>query len=448
MTKARTTRSKLPRATIWETLSFAGGVIIPTIAKGAIIRRPKMVALAERLNLDQRAVRRVQALRDKYGTGPLLLRTTRWYPRAVVLAPAHVQRVLDESPEPFAVATTEKRAVLSHFQPKGVILSHGPARADRRRFNEAVLDTPRPVHHLHDHFVPIVHEEAERLIATARASGDLGWDAFADAWFRVVRRVVFGDVARDDHTLTDELAQLRSDANWAFLKPKRTKLRQRFYNRLSTYLDQAEPGSLAGVMVATTSTSDTLPIQQVPQWLFAFDPAGMTTFRTLALIATHPQHAARVREEIEAQRAEARADFPYLRACVLESLRLWPTTPLLVRQTTEQTTWETGTLGPQTGIIMYTPFFHRDDRRLPFAHRFAPQVWFENEPPQEWALVPFSAGPAICPGRNLVLLLASTMLAALLDNHEARLKPPLRLDARRPLPGTLNNYALHFALDT
>ena len=91
MTKARTMRSKLPTATVWDTLSFAGGVIIPTMARGAIIRRPKMVALAERLNLDQRAVRRVQALRDKYGTGPLLLCTTRWYPRAVVLAPAHVQ---------------------------------------------------------------------------------------------------------------------------------------------------------------------------------------------------------------------------------------------------------------------------------------------------------------------------------------------------------------------
>jgi len=36
------------------------------------------------------------------------------------------------------------------------------------------------------------------------------------------------------------------------------------------------------------------------------------------------------------------------------------------------------------------------------------------------------------------------MIAALLDDRQIRLKPPKRLDPQRPLPATLNNYALRF----
>lgn len=192
-------------------------------------------------------------------------------------------------------------------------------------------------------------------------------------------------------------------------------------------------------------TPDTAPAHQVPQWLFAFDPAGMTTFRTLALLATHPEQAERVRQEIRAH-GDAANDLPYLRACVLESVRLWPTAPLILRQTTEETTWDDGVMPAQTGVIIFAPFFHRDDERLPFAHRFAPDVWLQEHSPESWPLIPFSAGPAQCPGRSLVELVTSALVAALVDGHRIHLLTR-ELDARRPLPGTLNHYALRFAVD-
>ena len=110
------------------------------------------------------------------------------------------------------------------------------------------------------------------------------------------------------------------------------------------------------------------------------------------------------------------------------------------------TEWETGVMPAQTGIMIYAPFFHRDDQRLPYANHFAPELWMRHRTDQDWPLIPFSGGPAMCPGRNLVLLLTSAMLTALLDQRQVRLQPPDRLDARQPLPGTLNNYALRFAL--
>jgi cytochrome P450 len=87
---------------------------------------------------------------------------------------------------------------------------------------------------------------------------------------------------------------------------------------------------------------------------------------------------------------------------------------------------------------------HRDDERLPYADSFAPDLWLRQRSDADWPLVPFSGGPAMCPGRNLVLLVGSAMLAELIGDHHVALKPPTRLDAQRPMPGTLNNYDLRF----
>jgi cytochrome P450 len=142
-----------------------------------------------------------------------------------------------------------------------------------------------------------------------------------------------------------------------------------------------------------------------------------------------------------------RRELPYLRACVLESLRLWPTTPMVLRETTAPTTWETGELRAKTGILIFANFFHRDDQRLPYAERFMPELWLEHRTNQHWPLIPFSGGPAMCPGRNLVLLTSSSMLAALLRDHRLRLISHQSLGPQRPLPYTLNNYALRFAIE-
>jgi cytochrome P450 len=60
-------------------------------------------------------------------------------------------------------------------------------------------------------------------------------------------------------------------------------------------------------------------------------------------------------------------------------------------------------------------------------------------------MVPFSAGSAECPGRNLVLLTTSSFLALLLRDHDYEQVGGRRLDPGRPLPRTLSPFRLRFA---
>jgi cytochrome P450 len=433
----------IPTASAVDTMAVTSDMILPTLAKGPIIRRPRVVGVAERLDLVGRAVRRLQRLHETYGDGPLMMRLP-VFRQAVVLAPHHVHRVLAESPEPFAADSDLKHASLSHFQPQAVLISKGAARTDRRRFNEAVLDMPRPMHRLAERFRTVIEEEADVMLAQASRQGSLDWPVFSAAWFRVVRRVVLGDAARDDVEFTRLHERLRAHANLAFLQPKRGALRERFFARLRSYLERAEEGSLAAVMAGTHATDATAADHQPPHWLFAADPAGMATFRTLALLAAHPEHHLRARDEVGRQ--DEAPTLPFLRQCVLESLRLWPTTPLILRQTSVETRWETGVMPADTGVIVFAPYFHRDDRHLAEAHRFAPELWARPRTSADWPLVPFSDGPVVCPGKNLVLMLTSTMLAELLRHGWYRERPPAKLHATRPMPSTLDNYTLVFEL--
>jgi cytochrome P450 len=425
----------LPRATWGETLALLFGAVGPLLAKGVIVRRPRVVKLLARTGAEDGGVRLLARLRDKYGDGPLLLRLP-FRRQALILSPRHLRRVLAGTPRPFAADSREKRAALAHFQPRGVLISSGGERIERRRFNERVLQSACPIHSLAPLLMPRIVAEAERLGREALVAGAFDWKSFKAAWFRLVRQIVLGPPERDDEILTDLLERLRADANWAFLKPRRRRLRGRFLELLADRLDRAEPGSLAALMNGATDPA-AAPADQAAHWLFAFDAAGIAAYRTLAMLAAYPEAGRRVREEKEGKR-------PFLRACLLETVRLWPTTPAILRETRAPTDWDGATLPAGTGLIVHVPFFHRDRSRIPSADRFSPDMWLAGEA-EALGFVPFSAGPAECPARNLVLFLGGEWIGSLLRGRRLALPPSGRIDPER-LPATFDHFSLRLAV--
>ncbi|MGI5498643.1 cytochrome P450 [Lentzea sp. CA-135723] len=293
-----------------DTTRVLATVVLPTLAKSRF-RGPGALAVAEKLQSDTRAIDAMRRLRDRYGPEPVRLRVT-GRSIAVLVDPTDVGRLLAATPEPFAPLT-------------------GSPHGDQVPLPENVKTEA------------IVRDEADLLTRHAMSTGELTWDAFAQTWGRVARRIFCGDDARND--------------------------------------DRGTPSG--------------------------FDAAGVLTMRALAIGARGVNG-------------------------VLESARLWPTTPLLLRRSTIATRWHGMALPEDTEFVVYTPFFHRDPDRLPFADRYAPELW---DGPRDPAIVPFGAGEGECPGRDLALAAASTMLDALSEHLSF---PALT----EPLPGTLNHYGL------
>ncbi|MGW5437055.1 cytochrome P450 [Nocardia asteroides] len=438
-----------PRLTGVRAVATLADLGLAGFAAGVIARRRRTMGLLERTGADARAVARIHRLRDEFGAGPveLVLPGRRVI---VVLDPADVGRVLADAPSPFDPANREKRAALGQFQPHGVLVSRGELRAQRRALNEAALDTGAALHRLATPFAEVIADEAARLTTAATAAGHLDAAGFTVAWWRLVRRLTLGSAARDDDEITDLLWTLRSAGNWSFLAPRHRRTREKFFDRLYDYAESPDPDSLLGALLATPTTGATDPIGQVPHWLFAFDAAGIALSRALALLATHPDQ--RSVATTEALNQTDPATLPYLRACVLESVRLWPTTPLILRETTEDTDWGEGdqrfTLDAGAALLVAAVAFYRDERTLPFAHDFVPDIWLDGRARTTPQLVPFSAGPAACPGRDLVLFTTSTLLAQLLRTSDVELRSTPGLDPNAPLPLTYNNFGLDFTITT
>jgi cytochrome P450 len=214
-----------------------------------------------------------------------------------------------------------------------------------------------------------------------------------------------------------------------------SELFDRYTAKLERYVETAEPGSLVGLFDEAPKTPRTKPAGQVTHWLFALgDTLAINALRCLALLASHGDELARVRAE--PQRLEA---------CLHEAMRLWPTTPMLSRETVRDVEWNGTTVPAGTQVLIVNTFNHRDRSEHESADRFAPDVWIDGDAGQDWSFNHFSHGPQGCPGVELAMLVGKAMLETLLSEREVRLLEP-ELDPGRPLPHMLDYFGLRFEL--
>lgn len=273
----------VPRVRGLEAVATLSDLGFASVSAGVIARRRPMARLLERVQADARAVKRIQRLRKEFGRGPveLVLPGRRI---AVVIDPEDVGAVLANSPRPFDPANREKRKALQWFQPHGVLISQGAIRSQRRAVNDAALDSGAQLHRLADSFATKIIAEAESMAAEAMWRGHLDSAQFMTIWWRLVRRLVLGERARDDEAITDHLLRLRKAGNWSFLALPHYRARGRFTEQLYRYAEAPEAGSLVSALAQTPAAGAVDPVGQIPQWLFAFDAAGMALLRALAVL--------------------------------------------------------------------------------------------------------------------------------------------------------------------
>ncbi|REF00200.1 cytochrome P450 [Thermomonospora umbrina] len=446
MTRHRTVGEERVRETsVPDTVRLGGTLLVPWPGRGRGHGRSRAVAWALRLGADRHAVRLMDRLRRRYGPGPLKVRLP-GRGAVLLLSPRDVRHVLDARPGLFPPSVGDS----AHPRPHGTALPVGAEDwADRRRVDEEVLDSHQKLHRFGGRYMLVAQEETSGLLDLIGSKGGLDWTDYASAHGRVVRHIVLGEAARDDQMLTALLDRLGVAASP--LRPRgRLAVRDTYLRRLRMYIERADPGSLAGALARTPSPPGADPLGQVTQWLAGFDGAGVVAYRTLALLAVHPDGLARVHAELSGlpgSSPPSPVSVPYLRACVLESARLWPVAPVILREATADTHWGERTLPAGSVFAIVGSFFGRDRRTVPYADHFMPEAWLDGRAAADGAIVPFGGGAGRCPGENLALLTATTFLADLLRDHAPRLLRPATLHARRPLPYGLDPATIRFRFD-
>ena len=438
------------QAPVIRTVSFLDSLlytvlqVVPSYTQGLFTRNASWVSFWARVHPDPLGVRLLSSWKRKYGA-ELLYVSMLGSKSLLVLEPAGIRRALDNSPHIYGDAKL-KRKGMSHFQPDAVTISRGDAWRDRRRFNEAVLDAGTSSAEYTTRFLSVIQSETARCLTDAGTV--LRWQHIQDLFDRITLRVVFGDRARDDAALLGVLKALMRESN-RVVGLKTSRHFNDLYSRVRAYLQSPEEGSLAALCAHVPATEETRIESQIPHWLFAMDETlAANTARALALISAHRESEVRVRREmgdVDLSTPEGIQALTYLEGCIYESMRLWPTTPLLARELLTEDTMGGTTIPAGTQVLIPSGFLHRDPEAVPHANTFSPEAWASGASgsggERDYRFNHFSNGSQVCPGEPLALFVAKAVLASLLSGNRYTLRRP-QLDVTRPLPHAYDYFKL------
>jgi cytochrome P450 len=195
---------------------------------------------------------------------------------------------------------------------------------------------------------------------------------------------------------------------------------------------------LLGRMLAAKDpeTSNAMEDERIVNNIVAFLVAGYDTTAlaviwALYLLSLYPEWANRIRDEVQAVAGEAPIGAEHLDGLVVvkqvinETLRLYPTAPVIVRDINEELELEgihipAGTIGI---IPIYTIHRHRGIWQNPDRFdpgRFAPEA---KSKPNKYQFLPFGAGPRICIGAAFAMMEATILLASFIRAADFTLVP-------------------------
>lgn len=422
-----------PHASVIEGVRFTARIGVPNVLQGLFNKRELPTKVASAVGTDHLGYRLVAGLVKSYGPGPFYVRVAK-DEALLVHSPEDLEFVLGGSPDPFASDPEPKKNGMSAFQPDALTISRGDLWAQRRQFADAVLEPGKPLHSLAKNFVKVAAETAGDL-----AGQSVDYHTIDHAFQRMTRRIVFGDHAADDTAMTDILSELMSLGNKMPGEPGPQY--PELIALIEGHLAKAEAGSLAA-KIAKTPAPPGGAAGQVIHWLMAMgDTLSANVLRSLALLATHAEQRTEVRREIAAadiSTPKGVASLDYLGGCLLEAMRLWPTTGLFARVSTRDVEFPNGSVLPEgTQVLIYNVFNHRNRDRIPYADRFSPGEWVTGDAASDWSFNFMSHGPQGCPGYGMSVFLGQAVMAHLLSAGELSLHGA-RLSPSRTLPYSLD----------
>ncbi|MBO9543626.1 cytochrome P450 [Caulobacter sp.] len=359
--------------------------------------------------------------------------------------PASVRRVLS-SPK-YARPVKAARS-LKPLVGEGVLMSEGETWRRQRR-SLAPVFTPAATGGLLPHFIAAGAGLTDALAGKDRANlAQTFHHATLDAVLRALfsRRAdaegaILADLARRymegpaHFNLFDFMAKGADDLT--FLDGERRRMGARWFKAVDALIEERRRNPhpevldmLDRLLAARDEDDRPLPDQEIRDQCSSMLAAGFETtsrllFWATYLLALDPVTQSRVRAEVAAFPSERVASlddlkvWPLLRSVLFETLRLYPTAPMIARQAQEADEVLDCPVVPGCQITISPWVMHRHRKLWDAPTAFRPERFLDQAHP--WgieAFMPFGAGPRVCIGAGFALAEAQIVLASLLERFE------------------------------
>lgn len=360
----------------------------------------------------------------------------------------------------------------------GLLLAEGEAWKTQRRLLAPVF-TPASVGRILPHFQAAADDMSETLIGCTHVNlvaifQSAAIDAALRALFtlpdrirrqRLVTMVPGYLTGPGAVSLLDGFA--RSERSWPWLQRRRTAYLREWFEEIDAIIAERRrrgpaqpPVDLLDLLLAARDpeTGDALDDDAIRDQCSTMLAAGFETtarllFWACLLLSLDPAEQERLRAQIAAaplDRPPSMDDlrrWPALRAMLLETLRLYPPAPVMVRQAVAEDTVLGIDIKPGTLVYIAPWLIHRHRAYWEHPNAFIPARFDGN--PMPWnsgTFMPFGGGPRICIGAAFAMAEAEIMLATLLTRYRISLvdtSPVLPIGRATLMP----NYEPQFRLE-
>ncbi|PNF26416.1 putative cytochrome P450 4aa1 [Cryptotermes secundus] len=389
-------------------------------------------------------------------------------PGVFLLAPEHIQVILSSN------VHTEKvylYKLLHNFLGQGLITSSGRKWRHHRRLLQ-------PSFHLSvlEGFLGTFHECARYLVTKLEADADLSAvnitgpvnrcvlnilheavlgipaatqaSGISDSPFRKGKVVMpyrllypwflFDWIYRLTDVAKLEIQQQKNIADFTRERIKERCREGRVHDQLRDVTDSPNKKSFLDLMLRISEADESFSEEDAVQELCTFmlagqDSVGAAMAFSLFEIARHPGVQERVVQEVDEvfgddTRTPSLNDIrrlKYLEQCIKETLRLYPSVPILSRTLREDAKIGKYTIPAGCGVHICPFATHRLPGIYPDPEKFDPERFLPDavERRHPYAFIPFSAGPRNCIGYKFALMEMKTVIATILRSYRLSTVP-------------------------
>lgn len=202
------------------------------------------------------------------------------------------------------------------------------------------------------------------------------------------------------------------------------------------YVNDADPSILRFLLASREEVSSIQLRDDLLSMLVAgHETTGSVLTWTVYLLSKDPSSLAKAKAEVDKvlqgrlPSYEDTKELKFLMRCIMESLRLYPHPPVLLRRAqVDDTLPGNYKVNPGQDIMISVYNIHHSPQVWERADEFIPERFdlegpVPNETNTDYRFIPFSGGPRKCVGDQFALLEAVVALAILLQNMEFELVP-------------------------